>query len=436
MSSRVVKWLLLASVLLIAFPVVAGASTTRVTSLGIEGDYIKDYTGVYTYLSDMCCVGNLVYGELGNWDSDSQTDDEAVGVFINNLWDGKYGAFGIHLRQEIRQLGQGDANTAIDADGNWDGNENASHSFDIMWGKKFGGWSLGLGLNRAYYRLEGSPSIYDETSFDDIKGDVYNTEDPLDLNYHRNVMGFSGGLGYEISPKFNLEGSILYQNRTFLAHDTTGIVYQNDGGGAYLVALRGMWQWQPNILVVPVVKFYNITEKAKYADPAEELTAEQKTPIDNSQSGWQAGFAGNWTLNQNDLFVLGATFGGATFKEKEYPGPGGEGSSAYEYNEKYTYSYTPTIFAALETHLNSWLTARFGATQGVFYTEKYEDYNSSNVTKEHYSWFDMNMGVGVKLGTLQLDATLNPDFLHYGPYLISGESTDVMFEKVTATYTF
>lgn len=432
MSSRIVKWLLLASVLLIAFPVVAGASTARVAGLGIQGDYIKDYTGVYTYLSNMCCIGNVVYGELGNWNSDSDTDDKAVGAFLSNLWDGKYGAFGIHLREEIRQLGQGDANTPIGADGSWDANANTSHSFDIMWGKKFGAMSLGLGLNRAYARLEGDPTIYDGEfgAYNDIKGDVWRTSGPLDLNYHRNVLGFSGGLGYEMSPKFNVEGSILYQSRTFDAKDTTGIEYTNDGSGAYLVAVRGMWQWQPNVLVVPVVRFYSISSKVKYADPNAEtpLTPEEKSPISDTHSGWQAGFAGNWTLNQNDLFVLGATFGSETDKNK--------GNNDGLYDNKYEYTFMPIVFAALETHVNSWLTARFGAQQGAFYTDKYTNNLTKNVTKDHYSWFDMMMGVGVKLGTLQLDATLNPDFVHNGPYLISGESTSEMFSKVTATYTF
>jgi len=432
MSSRMVKWLILASVLLIAFPVVAGASTSRVAGLGIQGDYIKDYTNVFTYGSCVPNVGNLVYGELGNWNSDSRTDDEAVGAILGNLWDGKYGTFGIHLRSEIRQLGQGDANTPIDADGAWDPNENTSHSFDIMWGKKFGAMSLGLGLNRAYARLEGDPTIWDGEfgAYNDIKGDYRNTSGPLGLNYNRNVLGFSGGLGYEMSPKLTLEGSILYQSRTFEAKDTLGTKYSNDGSGAYLIAVRGLWQWQPNVLVVPVVRVYSITSKVKYEDPTAEtpLTAAEKSPIDDSNSGWQAGLAGNWTLNQNDLFVLGATLGSSTYKYK------GDNDGLYDY--KYDDTFMPLVFAALETHLNSWLTLRFGAQQGVFYTEKYTNNITKNVTKDHYSWFDMMMGASVKLGTLQLDATLNPDFVHNGPYLISGENTSGMFPKVTATYTF
>ena len=234
MSSRVVKWLLLASVLLLALPVAAVASTSRVDGLALQGDYIKDYTNVYTYLSNICCIGNIVYGELGNT-SGSFTDDRAVGAFLGNLWDGRYGTFGIHLREEMNAIGQGDANTPIDGIGSFDPNTNTSHSFDIMWGKKFGAMSLGLQVNRAYARLEGDPIvILNGTSFDpfnDFKGDLFASGSLADLNISRNVLGFGAGIGYEASPKFTFEGSVLYQNRSFEASDTLGDKYSNDGGG-------------------------------------------------------------------------------------------------------------------------------------------------------------------------------------------------------------
>jgi hypothetical protein len=440
MSSRVVKWLLLASLVVLAFPVVAVASPARVDGLGIQGDYIKDYTNVYTYLSNICCVGNLVYGELGNWYSDSQTEDHAVGAFVSNLWDGRFGTFGIHLREEIGQLGQADANTPIDADWTWDLNENTSHSFDIMWGKKFGTMSLGLRLNRAYAHYE-SDGIYSEEGWTDILGDFSSASGPSDLNWYRNVLGFGAGLGFEMSPTLALELGANYQNRTFKAEDVDHITYENDGSGAYLLAARALWQWQPNVTVIPVVKYYKMTANLKYADPTSD-PAVDFTPYERSQSGWQAGLAGDWALNQNDLFVLGATFGQSKYSYTDSDLD--ENGNAVTYQDyKYTDTYMPILFAALETRVNPWLTLRFGAQQGAFYSDKtesldtdvYGDANSGSYTY-HHSWFAMRLGAGVKLGTLMLDATLNENFVHNGPYLISGESTSYLFPKVSATYTF
>jgi hypothetical protein len=444
MSSRVVKWLLLASLLVVAFPVVAVASPARVDGLGIQGDYIKDYTNVYTYLSNLCCIGNLVYGELGNWDSDSQTQDRAVGAFISNLWDGRYGTFGIHLREEMGALGQADANTRVDADWAWDSNENGSHSFDIMWGKKFGAMSLGLRLNRAYAKYESSDALSEsEYDWSELTGDYWYTSDPYSLNWHRNVLGFAGGIGYECSPTLALELGGTFQSRTYEVKDTTGVKFENDGGSAYLLAARALWQWQPNITVVPVFRYFNMNSDLKISDPNYDPPV-KFDPYEINRSGWQLGLAGNWALNQNDLFVMGATFGATNYSYKyNYFSTSEEDYGTYSvYDYEYNDTYMPILFAALETHVNPWLTLRFGAQQGSFYTEKYSQDdtdalpNSNGEEKDHHSWYSMNMGAGVKLGTLQLDATLNQSFFHNGPYLISGESTSYLFPKVSATYTF
>jgi hypothetical protein len=314
-------------------------------------------------------------------------------------------------------------------------------------------------VNRSYGRLEGDPLIYGGGYYgiyNDIKGDLWNTYGPADLNFHRNILGFGGGVGFEMSPTFNVEASMLYQMRTFEAKDTLydkslagGEKWENDGSGAYLMALRGLWQVQPSVLVVPVLKYYNIKADATadFVLSDDPVVKFKYSPVKDDVSGWQLGLAGNWTLNQNDLFVLGATFAQNTETYKtnsvttnENGDPVAELSGDY----KYTETMMPIIFAALETHVNSWLTLRFGAQQGVFYTWKDENKlaGSKNITTEHYSPFHMMLGTGVKLGNLQLDATLNPDFVHNGPYLISGQptgninDTSALFPKVTATYSF
>ena len=50
---------------MLALPVLGHAQTSRVEGMSLQGDYIKDYTGIYTYPSGVSSVGNLVYGELG-----------------------------------------------------------------------------------------------------------------------------------------------------------------------------------------------------------------------------------------------------------------------------------------------------------------------------------------------------------------------------------
>ena len=106
MHSRIAKVLILGA-LMLALPMIATAQTSRVEGMSIQGDYIKDYTGIYTYTSSVTNVGNLVYGELGVATGGTPLD-RSVGAVLGNLWDGRAGTWAIHMRQ-FTPIGQGDA---------------------------------------------------------------------------------------------------------------------------------------------------------------------------------------------------------------------------------------------------------------------------------------------------------------------------------------
>jgi hypothetical protein len=450
MSSRTVKWLILASVLLIAFPVVAGASTSRLAGMGTQGDYIKDYTNIFGYPSCVSGVGNLVYGEFGtvtDYDASSeyyQTDDRAFGAVLGNLFDGKYGTIGFNMREYSPALGTG-SQPWVDYYGNdyglgvgfesLDGypidpvDGSSVEAFDLMWGKKFDKLALGLRLNRSSYKYTHTSPEHAET------GNGLN--DP-------NIFGFGVGLGYDLSEKATAELGILYQSRTFkddaynyYYSGTEGYqigTFESDGGGAYLASARMLWQWQPNVMVVPVARFYSFNLDDKFTP---DDTALETLTNEASVNGWQVGVAGNWTVNEKDLFVAGVTFASNVWDDK---------TNKY----KDTESLMPTMFASLETKLNSWLTLRFGGRKGVFYSYKYEDGNPDPAYENKESWspFQFFTGAGVKLGTLQFDATLAKDFFHNPATYLTGPNGDSgdgsgygnyyspLFPKVTATYTF
>src|SRR5689334_4037762 len=83
--------------LLLALPAAASAQTSRVEGMSLQGDYIKDYTGMFTYTSQVANVGNLIFAELGNTGvsnantvtSAPLTLDRGVGAVLGNLWDGR-----------------------------------------------------------------------------------------------------------------------------------------------------------------------------------------------------------------------------------------------------------------------------------------------------------------------------------------------------------
>ncbi|HTO90239.1 MAG TPA: hypothetical protein VMJ70_03840 [Candidatus Sulfotelmatobacter sp.] len=430
MLNRWMKSLIAVAALGLALPLVANAQTSRVEGMSVQGDYIKDYTAIYTYSSEISHVGNLVYGEFGSTEAAATpVDDRAVGAVLGNLFDGRFGTWGIHLREWTPNLGQGDitSNPGVGAGGQ-DPNANNNHSFDLMWGKRMGGTSLGLRLNRSVFETKLSVPPATTTITTLAGGD----------NFNRNVWGFGAGVGFEVNPTSSFEASLIWQNRTF-ENSTTPIVGTNtteDSPTTYQFAARLLWQYQPNLLVVPVFKWYSFDLSTK------STTAAASTTANNTLKGWQIGAAGNWTLNQNDLFVLGLTFAHNSV-EQDVPifGSGIVGAAAD--NSKIDESIYPQVFAALETHVNSWLTLRFGANQDVYAKIKTTPRTpaTDNAAEQTFSRFDMHLGAGVKVGNLQFDAIVANDFFQNLGWLGSGNSSDATttgayFPKVTATYAF
>jgi hypothetical protein len=417
--------------LLMALPVVASAQTSRVEGMAIQGDYIKDYTGIYTYLSGVTGVGNLVYGELGQ----TGPFDRAVGAVLGNLWDGRYGTWAIHMREVTPQLGQGDnSSSPAPGFGGSDPNFNSNESFDIQWGKKFGTTSLGLRLNRSYVKADGDLGYFSGTfgPLTSLEYDVFSAgTNTTFANLDRNIMGFGIGAGFEMNKNTNAEIALLWQNRTYKQSDSTGAIKnEDDGPTTYQLAARAMWQWQPNVMVMPVFKYYSYDLSTKSAGGAKN---------DNSLKGWQVGVAGNWSLGTNDLFVLGGTFAQNKLDEEADVlalGSIGGVTILPSGNGTVTETIAPQVFAALETHVNNWLTLRFGANKGAFQTIKAEDRGIKKTAKVQFSPFSMSLGAGMKVGTLMLDAVLNNRFPQNMPYLVSGAVTSPLFTKVTATYPF
>lgn len=424
----------------LALPALAFAQTSRVEGMGLQGDYIKDYTAIYTYPSQLVNVGNLVYGEMGVTNSAfSSPSDRAVGAVLGNLWDGRYGTWAFHLREFTPQLGQGDV-TSSPSPGvlGSDPNFNGSESFDVMWGTQFGTSNVGLRLNRSFFRfrdaLPGVPTTIFE--FDPVTGGFG------DPNLGRNVLGLGGGIGFEMNPNTMVELSFLYQARTFESNTTAGgttTKSEEEEPTTYLVAARAMWQWQPNVVVTPVFKWYSYDLSNKTAVTTGGVTT--TTMFDNTLKGWQIGAAGNWTLGTNDLFVAGVTFAQNKL-EQEYDIFGLSSSFGLSDDLEVTETMTPNVFAALETHVNNWLTLRFGANKGAFTHVEITDRSAApSATADEnieitQSDFSMMLGAGVKLGTLQLDAVLNDAFPQTLGGFWSQASNFISFPKVTATYAF
>lgn len=417
-------WLGAAMFALLA-PSMAMAQTGRLDGMGLMSDYVRDPSGTFSYPSQVNHVGNYIYGELGNVLFNPNTGspvtlDRQMGAVLGNLWDGRFGTWGVFLREETPALGQGSAFTQPNPGFlGGDPNQNTQESFDLIWGQMFGTTSLGVRVHRSFTSFEQElPGVTTTLEFDPS---TFNSE-----NLSRNIFGFGGGIGFELNPDTDLEIGGLFQSRTYEIVAGGTPVEEEDGPTTYQVAARLLMEAQPNLMIVPVVKFYSF-DLSRTDNIATET-------YDNSMTGWAAGVAGNWTLGANDLFVLGATFAQNKIQQEEDLFGISSGLGMGDELDV-TETILPQVFMALETNVNPWLTLRMGANKGVFSTIEAEDAPNSETQTFTQSPFSMNIGAGVKLGTLQLDAVLNNVFPHTLGWLGSG-IPQVYFPKVTATYAF
>lgn len=433
---------ILGAALLTALPALASASTSRLEGMGLPGDYTKDYTAIYSWPSSITSVGNLIYAELGNNQVNQFTGvpnnyERGMGAVLNNLFDGHFGTWGIHLREQTPSLGQGDVmNGPNPGAGGNDPNDNQNEAFDIMWGRKMGGTSLGLRVNRSYAKgTDELAGVTTEFQYDPLG--VANLGNP---NLARNIFGLGGGLGFEVSDKTSAEVSILWQNRSFDAISSPTVKVEDNGGTTYQMAGRMMWKWEPNVVVVPVAKFYSFDLSQKNTNGA------TSNSYDNSLKGWQVGIAGNWALGSNDLFVLGVNAAQNKLDQQaDIFNLNGGPLSGFGFSDtlKVTETFFPQVFMALESQVNHWLTLRFGAKKGVFHSYKVEGNSAGGQQKVEYkdSPFSMNIGAGVKVGSLQFDTVLD-NLFYLNPFAqLQGNQKSAYwqgggqaFEKVSVTY--
>jgi len=347
--------------LVAVLPAAAFASTSRVAGMNVPGDYIKDYTGIRTYVSGVSSVGNLIWV--------NPSDDQGMGAVLQNLFDGRFGSFAVNINNDAQAMGSLDPNFT------------AGESVDLTWGRKMGSGSFGVRVNRSYSSLETAAG----------------TTEGL---YGRNIMGFGAGYGWALNSNTDVELSALYQTRSFKTATAT-----EHGGTAYQLAGRAMTKAGSNLSLTTAVKISSYDMSTETV-PAGVVTTDKTT-------GWSAGLAGNWTLGSNDLFVFGAEFNNAK----------NDNGTAQQ-----KASLMPAVFMGLETGVNSWLTLRFGASNSI--TARGENFAGDVLKTDTFSF---STGAGVKVGTLQFDATVAPSFYNGA---VNNVLNGTPFANVSATYTF
>jgi len=434
----------LVAALVTLVPVAALASTARVQSMGLQGDFIQDYSNVYAYPSSIVRYNNLVYGDLGTKDvtggdlSDFednsgptpalQNSGRAMGAYLNT-WKWLPGTWGIQLNENHNALSQ-----AYGA-GYYDRNRN--EGITLLWGDKVGGANIGLLVEKANSSFNDGTDVTQPYTF---AAPVFA---PAGTNARQFINSVNAGLGVDdrnswgvgAGVTFNWSGwereqqadiAVHYRDNSLKVTDTAaGQTLEDNGNSSFSINARAQLAVSDNSYLTPVLNFYSMGRGTKFTDT---VTPANNFDYDNSVTGYQVGLAESWVLRESDLLVMGLSVSGETI---DYDDPSIAGDPF-----KVTYMTTPSIFGALEVHPVGWWHVRMGAGKPIWSKLEIEDKTTSQKTTVKDSPIQYALGTGFRLGNrLDLDAVVNQDFAFTGSWGASGNS-ETPFSSLSMTYRF
>lgn len=366
---RATRWVLLVMVGLCCLSTAAMASDARVEGLAVSEGFLEDYVNMSSFPTVAARYANLVVVSLG---ADGESD-RTVGV-VGSGDNSNYGVFAIFLNEDAGNKAQ----------------------LDLTWAKQFSSATFGASLMYAKSKDE-----------DDAGSDTpIGGGGPDDTN----TLALGFGVKFDMDNNSMVELAAQLSWLSWESKDGAGVVTSQDNGNAsYRVAGRIMKEVSSRSTVVPLLSYSKMDWTA---DP------DGGTEENDTMTELGLGIALHYEVNGNDLLILGVS-GDYTSVEDV---PEGDDNSTWS---------LPTLFAALEFDVYSWLTVRAGANKTF---DRFSDDLPPN-TDGLSSEFGFGLGMGLHFDHFDVDASVDPDAVFTGGYLFSGSSSDPL-TRVTATYYF
>jgi hypothetical protein len=366
------------------FAAQAQASDARLDALAVQREYVEDYFNFRTFPTVAARYANLVTASLGT----QYGNDKSVGV-IGAGDNTNYGVFALYLNQvQVNGVEQG--------------------QIDLTWAKQFTNMALGFGALYQTSTEKGNLATNSERS--PIGGpDLSSFAAP-----GTDVFSLTGGAKFEMANNAMLE----------LAADVAWLSWKVDANGdgtnesedagnlSYKLSGRLMNEVSDKTTVVPILQYARV-------DLAEKAIGGAAEDANNAKM-MNVGVAMNHKVNGDDLLILGVS---ADYNARKQEAGG---VSVIDENNW----SIPTLFAALEFDVYSWLTVRAGA-------HKTFDHYTDNVGNEKStdSSYQFGLGMGLHFDHFDVDATVNENSVFTGGYLFSGEASQP-FGRITGTYYF
>ncbi len=410
---KVGKCIMLGILIFLICTTVLMASETRLMTLGYNTIfYVGDSYDIWMFPSTVVNYQNMVFAESSVY---------------NQLWSG-----GVHIPiSPTIVVGLYTSNEKADisyTDTDYLGDQ-ADHQFDIFLGVDGANTDFGLHLQTFSRKA------------------TYTNAANSDLNWEEKLgrLGFEGGISHKMNPQTRLDATIFYQSSSF-ANVITSLdpdQYLEPYKYSYIgVGARLFYALSPRSMLVPFVSYASGGEGYQW------LVTEANNPIGDPYKSYReagsmyvVGVAYNLIPKAKNLVTLAAGIEGMSGKPEVtyYTAP-----SPLPVQGEISYGTLPFINIGLESRIAKWLDARFS-----FYELLYSDTEKDPVSAtqldeftEKGSSYAANFGLAFHLKNFDVDVLIDTDaaadFLHYGPYILSGHNYDIhgLFSQVSVTYRF
>jgi len=410
---KVVKCLIVVILVFLIYTTLLTASETRIVTMGYNTNfYIRDSYNIWAFPSTIVNYQNMVVGE-------SSLD--------NQLWSG-----GIHipLSQSV-VVGIYTSNEKADisfTDTDYLGDQ-ADHQFDVFLGVDGVNTDFGLHLQ----------TFSKKATYTNAANADFNWEEKLGR------LGFEGGISHKMNSQTRLDATIFYQASSF-SNVMVGLdpdQYLEPYKYSYIgLGARMFYALSSKSMIVPFVSYASGGEGYQW------LVTEDNNPVGDpfksyreSGSMYVVGVAYDLMPKENNLVTLAAGVEGMSGKPEVayYTAP-----TPLPVLGEMSYQTMPFINIGLESRIAKWLDARFSFYE-LLHSETEKDPVSATQLDEFVetgSSYAANFGLAFHLKNFDVDVLVDTDaaadFLHYGPYLLSGHNYDMhgMFSQVSVTYRF
>ncbi|MEK7774257.1 MAG: hypothetical protein AAB305_00020 [Candidatus Zixiibacteriota bacterium] len=401
------KLLILTTLMVLAFAMIANANLTRVQTMGSNSDVLLDPSNIFDYYSRINDYPKWAIGEFGNsydgnsfgtfgvnWQFGAAENPWVLGTYFHNSdsyqpWNDETSVYyPFYLENYPFEWVEEFSNLP-------------NQRIDLFYGRNLGGNPFGFHLG--YVNSSQSEEL---AGTDQWKGGLSKISIGGGLTLNEGKFDISAGLDY-------VSWTDQYNNGT-----ATVDVTKPSGNMSFWLMGRMFRQvneqltWTPHgkiSLGSGGVEFYG---SDAVLDETDDLSLFEL----NLGSGLQ------WNPNQDATCVLdfGVDYGKITHEYTYAP------DATYNYKENQSAFTLPYFKMGAEGKVFDWLWARFGSTS-YWTSAAYEDETAQYKYKRNYPMNETIVGLGFVFNRLHVDANVNPELFLDGFNFISGQSNPMNF---------